>query len=89
MQKITYNGVEGFFIPLQGHTQLVLTIRDYVYCQDSLSLKDTRIKKLERFELENFKLKTALGVTIAFDVGASLVAVGLGLLCYNIALVNK
>lgn len=85
MQKITYNGVEGFFIPLQGHKQLVLMINDYIYCQDLLLLKDIRIKNLERFELENFRLKTALGVTIAFDVGASLVAVGLGLLCYNIA----
>lgn len=85
MQKITYNGVEGFFIPLQGHKQLVLMINDYIYCQDLLSLKDMRIKKLERLEIENFRLKTTLGITIAFDVGATLIAAGLGLLCYNIA----
>jgi hypothetical protein len=86
VQKITYNGIDGFFIPLIGYKQLVLIINDYLYMQDLIVLKDNRIKKLEYLELANFKLKTGLGIAISFDVGTTLLAAGLGLLCYNLAL---
>lgn len=84
LQKITYNGVEGFFIPLQGHKQLVLMINDYIYYQDLVKIKDERINVLEKMGIENFKLKTALGITISFDVGAVFVIAGLGMLLYNL-----
>ena len=85
-QKITYNGMVGFFIPAEGWNQLVVTLRDYIYFQDLVYLKDERIKQLEKYELINFKLKTALGVTIAFDVGSLFLCAGLSVLCYNLAL---
>jgi len=87
-QKITYNGIEGFFIPIEGWNQLTITLRDYIYFQDLVLLKDERIKQLEKLELTNFKLKTALGVTIAFDVGSLFLCAGLGILCYNMALIK-
>ena len=86
MQKITYNGIDGFFLPFAGYKQMRLILNDYIYYQDLLILKEERIKQLERFEIMNFKLKTALGITISFDVGISLIAIGLGFLTYNLAL---
>jgi hypothetical protein len=86
MQKINYNGIDGWFIPFAGYKQLRLTLNDYVYCQDLIIIKDERIKQLERFEIINFRLKTALAITISFDVGTTLIAVGLGLLTYNLAI---
>lgn len=85
-QKITYNGIEGFFIPTTGWNQLVITLRDYIYFQDLAIFKDERIQQLEKYEKNNFKLKTALGIAISFDVGSLFLCAGLGILCYNLAL---
>jgi len=88
-EKIIYNGVVGYFVPISGWKNVELYIRDYVYYQDLVLAKDERIKQLEKYEVTIFKYRTALGVTISFDVGTTLVAIGLGMLCYNLALVNK
>ena len=85
-QKITYNGIDGFFIPATGWNQVVITLRDYIYFQDLALLKDSRIQQLEKYEKNNFKLKTALGISISFDVGSLFLCAGLGILCYNLAL---
>jgi len=85
LQKITYQGVEGFFIPYSGYTQLMLDLNDYIYYQDLLTIKDEKIKQLEKLEITNFQLKTVLGITISFDVGTSLLAAALGIMCYNLA----
>lgn len=86
VQKITYQGVEGFFIPLQGYKNLNYILNDYIYLQDLLIKKNETIKELHSLEIKNFRLKTALGVTISFDVGSLFLCVGLGILCYNLAL---
>jgi hypothetical protein len=86
VQKITYNGIDGFFIPLIGYKQLILILNDYLYLQDLIVIKNNRIKQLEGLELANFKLKTGLGIAISFDVGTTLLAAGLILLCYNLVL---
>jgi hypothetical protein len=86
IQKISFQGVEGFFIPLSGYKNLNYILNDYIYMQDLLIYKDERIAKLERLEVKNFRLKTALGVSISFDVGSLFLCAGLGILCYNLAL---
>jgi hypothetical protein len=85
LQKITYNGVEGFFIPFSGYKQVLLCLNDYIYYQDLVILKNERIKQLESLETLNFQLKTGLGVSISFNIGISLVAVGVGVLCYGLS----
>jgi hypothetical protein len=84
-EKITYNGQEGFFISSLGWKNLYLVLNDYIYMQNLVIIKDDRIKQLEKMEVTNFKLKTALGITIAFDVGSILLASGLGVMCWNLA----
>lgn len=84
LQKINYVGVDGYFIPFEGFKQLRLVLNDYIYYQDLVIIKDDRIKYLEKLELTNFKLKTGLAVSISFNVGISLVTLGLGLLLYNL-----
>jgi hypothetical protein len=86
IQKITVQGVDGFFIPLTGHKNLLYILNDYIYLQDLLVVKDQRIAKLEKLEVKNFRLKTALGVSISFDIGSLFLCAGLGILCYNLAL---
>ena len=88
LQKTTVNGVDGFFIPFEGYKQLLLYMNDYIYYQNLVIIKDDRIKQLEKFELTNFKLKTALGVAIAFDIGSLFLCAGLGVMCYNLALIK-
>jgi hypothetical protein len=85
IQKITWQNQEGFFIPAAGYNQFVILLRDYIYYQDLLELKEARIKQLESLETMNFKLKTGLGISIAFDVGSLFLCAGLSLLCYNLA----
>lgn len=85
MQKITYQGIEGFFIPFSGFKQMRIILNDYVYMQELIEIKNQRIKDLEKLEVMNFKLKTGLAIAISFDVGITLIAVGLGLLTYNLA----
>lgn len=84
-EKITYNGVTGYFVPISGWKHIEFYIRDYVFYQDLCIEQKERIEKIEKYELMNFKLKTGLAIAISFDVGTTLVAIGLGMLCYNIA----
>ena len=86
IQKISFQGAEGFFIPLSGYKQLNYVLNDYIYMQDLLIKKNETIHNLQRLETINFRLKTALGISISFDVGSILLCAGLGLLCYNLAL---
>jgi hypothetical protein len=86
LQKITYNGVDGFFMPFTGFKQMRIILNDYVYMQDLISLKEERIQQLEKYEIMNFKLKTGLGISISFNIGISLLAVALGFLTYNLAI---
>jgi hypothetical protein len=88
LQKITYNGTEGFFIPFTGYQQLLLLLNDYVYYQELVIIKDNRIKELQNLELLNYKLKTGLGISISFNIGVSLLAISLGILTYNLAKLN-
>lgn len=85
MQKVTINGTQGYFIPQAGYDQMRYILNDYVYCLDVIKIKTERIQQLERLEIVNFRLKTALGITISIDVGSLFLCAGLGILTYNLA----
>ncbi len=86
LQKINYEGVEGFFIPFNtGYKRLLFYLNDYIYYQDLIVIKDERIKKLEKLEMKNFKVRTALGISISCNVGEILLCSALGILCWNLA----
>lgn len=84
MQKIMYNGVEGYFIPSSGFTRVELCLRKLLMYEDLIIVKDDRIKQLEHYELEMWKWKTGLGVSIAFNVGLTCISAGLGLILYGV-----
>ena len=88
IQKITYQGQQGWFIPHSGYDKLRLVLIDYVYLQDLNSLMDSRIQRLEKYELAVFRLRTALGVTIAVDIGAVAIGVAGCLVSYNIGVLQ-
>jgi hypothetical protein len=83
MQKITYNGVEGYFIPSSGFTKVELCLRKLLMYEDLVIIKDDRIQKLEKYELEMWKWKTGLGVSVAFNVGLTCIAAGIGMILYK------
>lgn len=89
LQRITYNGVEGYFIPFSGYQQLRFIINDYITLQELIVVKDNRIVQLERYELMNFKLKTGLGISIGFNVGEIILAVSAGMLTYTLGIQGK
>ena len=89
LERITYNGQEGYFIPIEGYKKLRITLLDYIILQEIDIIKDERITKLEKYGVMNFKLKTALGIAIAFDFGSLFLCAGVSILCYNIAIMKR
>ena len=88
LQRIVYNGVDGYFISYSGYQQLRFVINDYISLQELIVVKDNRILQLEKYEIMNFKLKTGLGISIGFNVGEVILAVSAAMLSYTIG-VNK
>jgi|GEM_PF-4240261 len=84
MQKITYNGVDGYFIPSSGFTRVEVCLRKLLMYEDLILVKDERIKQLEHYELEMWKWRTGLGVSIAFNMGLTCITAGLGLILYGV-----
>lgn len=85
LTRITYNGQEGYFIPFTGYQQLRYIINHYLTLKEIIVEKDKTIARLEKFEKINFRLKTALGVSISINVGSIFLNAGMGIMCYNLA----
>jgi hypothetical protein len=77
-QKITYQGVEGFFIPLIGYNTLIMAINDFVYLQKKYELKSALINSYD-------KVLTGLNVSIAIAVTEFILLFVVGFFCYSLA----
>jgi hypothetical protein len=87
MKAITYEGVYGFFIPLNtGYINLRNVLADYIGSLMNNSTLTNQVKALEKYSWQNFGLKVGLGVNIALNIGLLLLCVIIGIFCYDYGL---
>ncbi len=80
-QKITYQGIEGFFMPLSGYNQLMITIDNFVYLQKKYELKSKLINDYD-------KVLTGLNVSIAIAITEFILLFAVGFFTYSITKIS-
>lgn len=84
LQKITYNGQQGYFMPFEGWTNLTHMLNDYYSYQLYYKEYQDRLQDIRRRERYNLRLRTGLGVSVSINVGFAFVAIGSGFLIYSL-----
>jgi hypothetical protein len=80
MQKITHDGVEGFFIPFTGYKQLLFLLNDYVFLQKKY---DITMKHLKNYNA----IKFGLGTMSAVSITEFILLFVVGFFCYSMGVV--
>jgi hypothetical protein len=83
-QKITFQGTQGFFISFNNYKLLRITLLDYLYMQDELSVIYKQLNSYWKLEKQKRLWQQSFTISLAINISFVLVASGLCLLIYNI-----
>ena len=80
LQKITYNGIEGYFIPFEGYRQLTFILNDYIFTQMEMQIYKDQISfmkiEIDKLQTKNKRLSYGFGITLALDIGFACIIAG-------------
>jgi hypothetical protein len=82
-QKITYNGVQGYFIPSSGFSNLEFAINKLVYYDNSYPILESIKLQLQKELKWQSPLKTAFGVSLSINFISILIMVAEGFFVYS------
>lgn len=83
--RVTYQGIDGYFIPIKSYIQLTKFFSNSLYAQDELNYLRNEINSYWKLEKKKVFWQNAFVISLAYNISISIVTVGIGFLCYNLA----
>jgi hypothetical protein len=85
LQKITYDGIKGFFIPMSGYSVLTVLLLDYLYLQDEFSIVKKRLDDYWKLDRKLRRTQTAFGVSLGVSIAELILIFCAGFFSYSLA----